>query len=237
MARSLSWIDPEHLASLIEVVSPAGSPSAGRGNDSASHDGQDPIELSALFEGSPEPQPPQPYRPPPQATSTAIPAPRPATAAPPARAPAAPASRAVSVPAAPAPKAVSAPAAAAAFRPSPNADLATRLEQFTHWVMGSTRLDAVFITDADGLLVTEHGISKVESALTASIDLLLNHVSDVLQGEVDGYVALQRDGLHIVTLWTPTVYGRFYGVLISKVALHPESLILADQGFRTLFAN
>lgn len=245
MARSLSWIDPEHLATLIEVVSPAGSRSAGRSDDGESQggrDGEDPMGLSGLFDRLPEPSRPPQRRPAPQPASQPAPtaaakAPQPAAQQPaapaPAPAPAAPATVAAAVAAAPA----AAAAAAAAFRPSPDSDLATRLEEFTEWVASSTKLDAVFITDANGLLITERGITRVESALTASIDLLLNHVSDVLQSEVDGYVALQRDGLHLVTLWTPTVYGRFYGVLISKAALHPESLILADQGFRTLFAN
>lgn len=128
-----------------------------------------------------------------------------------------------------------------AFQPSPNADVAVRLEEFIDWVVGSTQIDAAFVTDANGLVVVAQGTSQVDPALdpamTCSIDLLLNHVSDVLQSEIDGYVALQRDGLHLVTLWTQTSYGRFYGVLISKTAPHPESLTLAGQGFRTLFAN
>lgn len=233
MARSLSWIDSDHLTALLEVVSPAGARESSRGGRSEGQDDEEPESLSALFDRLPEraperspgrssERPPQPARAPAQTVKPATPARAPAQAPAPQQAPA---------------RAPASPPEVSPFTPSPGADLATRLEEFIEWVVGSTHLDAAFITDANGLLVVERGIGQVEPALTASIDLLLNHVSDVLQSEVDGYVALQHDGLHFVTLWTPTVYGRFYGVLLSRAAPHPESLLLAGQGFRTLFAN
>jgi hypothetical protein len=124
-----------------------------------------------------------------------------------------------------------------AFQPDPKADLAVRLEAFLDWVVSTTRSQGAFITDANGLVVVERRANQVEACMTASVDLMLNHVADVVQSDLDGYVTLHRNGLHLVTLWTPSEYGRFFGVLIGETAPPQESIALADQGFRTLFAN
>jgi hypothetical protein len=272
MARNLSWIDPEKLASLLDVVSPAPRRVAGEDPSEGTID-------SALFaatytnESIREPA----SRPAPTRPAAAEPATRPAAAEPPpggpARRAAAPApaparsesaawdrparAPAAAVPAEPArPAAASqAPAAApaafgapsgvpaprpqalAAFQPDPHADLAVRLEAFLDWVVSATRSQGVFITDANGLVVVERRANQVEACMTASVDLMLNHVADVVQSDLDGYVAFHRNGLHLVTLWTPSEYGRFFGVLIGETAPPQESIALVGHGLRTLFAN
>ena len=278
MARNLSWIDADKLASLLDVVSPAPRRVAG----------EDPSEEgtidSALFAATYTPEPirePSPARTetrtPGAATRPAAPAPmgKPAPAAPatradaavptpaapprraaePAPAPAAPASPApvAMTPAAPAtPAVVAAPALAntvteaapsprlqtlVAFQPDPKAELSVRLEAFLDWVVSTTRSRGALITDANGLVVVERRANEVEACMTASVDLMLNHVADVVQSDLDGYVTFHRNGLHLVTLWTPSEYGRFFGVLIGETAPPQESIALAGQGFRTLFAN
>jgi hypothetical protein len=294
MARNLSWIDPDKLASLLDVVSPAPRRVAG----------EDPSEGfidSALFaatftnESIREPAAKPAQNKPAARPAAAAPATRPAAAEPPeaapfrrgpapAPAPAGSASAAVARPAptpaasvpaeaarpAPAP-AASVPAEAArpapavapgaspaapetafgaasatpaprppalvAFQPDPRADLAVRLEAFLDWVVSATRSQGAIITDAHGLVVVERRANQVEACMTASVDLMLNHVADVVQSDLDGYVTFHRNGLHLVTLWTPSEYGRFFGVLIGETAPPQESIALAGQGFRTLFAN
>jgi hypothetical protein len=127
--------------------------------------------------------------------------------------------------------------AIAAFQPDPHADLAVRLEAFLDWVVSATRSRGALITDANGLVVVERRASDIEACMTASVDIMLNHVADVVQSDHDGYVALHRDGFHLVTLWTPSEYGRFFGVLVGETAPPQESIALAGQGLRTLFAN
>jgi hypothetical protein len=261
MARNLSWIDSEKLASLLDVVSPAPRRIAG----------EDPSEAtieSALFAATytnesireapatrpatgarsaavaPAPMPvataPAPAAP---ARRAAAPAPAPVTAAKPAPAPggavpAGPSTPAVATPAV-APAAAPTPRrqAIAAFQPDPHADLAVRLEAFLDWVVSATQSRGALITDANGLVVVERRANEVEACMTASVDLMLNHVVDVVQSDLDGHVTFHRDGLHLVTLWTPSEYGRFFGVLIGETAPPQESIALAGQGLRTLFAN
>jgi hypothetical protein len=127
--------------------------------------------------------------------------------------------------------------AIAAFRPDPHADLAARLEAFLDWVVSATRSRGALITDANGLVVVERRANEIEACMTASVDLMLNHLADVLQSDHDGYVTLHRNGLHLVTLWAPSEYGRFFGVLIGETTPPQESIALAGQGLRTLFAN
>src|SRR5690606_9152915 len=141
---------------------------------------------------------------------------------------------------APAPVAV-APApeqpALAAFQPDPRADLAGRLEAFLDWAVATTRSRGVIITDANGLVVVERHAGDLEACMTAGVDLMLNHMADVVQSDLDGHVTFHGNGLHLVTLWTPSEYGRFFGVLIGETAPPQESIALAGQGLRTLFAN
>lgn len=165
-----------------------------------------------------------------------------AVAAVPAAVPAAAAPAAVAVPAAVA--AVPAPVAAAravalpaAFQPSQGADLEARFEAFLDWVVAATQSRGALITDAHGFIVVARRASEVEPTMTTSVDLMLNHVADVVQSDLDGYVTFHRNGLHLVTLWTPTANGRFFGVLIGETAPPQESIALAGQGLRTLFAN
>jgi hypothetical protein len=267
MARNLSWIDPEKLASLLDVVSPAPRRVAG----------EDPSEEgtidSALFAATYTPESPRE----PAATKTGnrTPAPTPTPAPMGNRAPAAPATRAdaaepaprravaptpapvtparpAPAPAAVAPAETAAPALATAvteaapsprlqalvaFQPDPRADLSVRLEAFLDWVVSTTRSRGALITDANGLVVVERRANEIEACMTASVDLMLNHVADVVHSDLDGYVTFHRNGLHLVTLWTPSEYGRFFGVLIGETAPPQESIALAGQGFRTLFAN
>lgn len=280
MARNLSWIDPEKLASLLDVVSPTPRPAP----DSGEHPSDDPLE-SALFaatstadaarqapvaKAAPGParaanqQAPAANLPSSPATP-AIPAAQPAPAAV-AQSPAAPAAAPAAVAAVPAPvAAVPAPVAAApapvaavpatvpasvaavpaaraielpaAFQPSRDADLETRFEAFLDWVVAATQSRGALITDAHGFIVVARRASEVEPTMTTSVDLMLNHVADVVQSDLDGYVTFHRNGLHLVTLWTPTANGRFFGVLIGETAPPQESIALAGQGLRTLFAN
>jgi hypothetical protein len=282
MARNLSWIDPEKLASLLDVVSPA--PPA---SDAGEHPSDDPLE-SALFAttntgdaarqapaAKPAPAqdsglPAKPSAPKPMAAAAKLqsspatpanpttPAARPAPAAVAPSVAAAPAAL-TSVPAVAAaplasvPAVASAPAAVAAasapvpaarafelpaaFQPSHNADLGARFEAFLDWVVSATQSRGALIADAHGFIVVERGASEVEPTMTTSVDLMLNHVADVVQSDLDGYVAFHRNGLHLVTLWTPTEHGRFFGVLIGETAPPQESIALAGQGLRTLFAN
>ncbi len=224
MARNLSWIDNERLASLLDVVSPA---APGDADGDAAGDGD---FDSGLFAAAQAPSP---------AAQAPSPAPVRAEAIKPPRAPAR------SRPA-PTPAAVPAAPTAAPFQADSDADLWERLNTFVDWVLPATNSRGAIVTDAHGLVVVERGADEVEAAMSTSIDLMLNHVSDVLQhghtdntsyDGYDGYVALQRDGLHLITLWTPSAQGRFFGVLISETAPHPASLVLAGQGLRTLFAN
>lgn len=266
MARNLSWIDPEKLASLLEVVS-ATRPKSARSDGEESgappenmvQTGVFPVARSRAAAGAERPAPaPRPAAPDPSVRARTVaapavatpaptaPAPRtmtPATSAPAARpavpTPAAPPARAAApAPAAPAP-AAPAPAAPAAseFMPSRGADLGARLEEFLEWVVPATQSRGALITDAHGLVVVERHTNEVEPVMTTSIDLMLSHLADLVQSDLDGYVALQRNGLHLVTLWTPTEHGRFFGVLISETAPPRESIALAGQGLRTLFAN
>jgi hypothetical protein len=137
----------------------------------------------------------------------------------------------------PAPVAAPAPPLPAAFQPGRDADLAARFEAFLDWVVAATRSRGAVITDAHGFIVVERRASEVEPIMTTSIDLMLNHVTDVVQSDLDGYVTFHRNGLHLVTLWTPTANGRFFSVLIGETAPPQESIALAGQGLRTLFAN
>lgn len=228
MARNLSWIDPEKLASLLDVVSPTPRP--------AHDDGEHPSdEESALFAAA---SPATDAR---QAPA-AMPAPARESGAPAAApAPQAAAAKLQPIPAAPAPvaPAVAAPAIPlpAAFQPSREAELGARFEAFLDWVVAATRSRGALITDAHGFIVVERRASEVEPIMTTSVDLMLNHVADVVQSDLDGYVTFHRNGLHLVTLWTPTANGRFFSVLIGETAPPQESIALAGQGFRTLFAD
>ncbi|WP_428264383.1 hypothetical protein [Haliangium sp.] len=229
MARNLSWIDPEQLASLIEVVSPATPEQEG----AESADENEFSFESALFDG-PQAEPPV-SRP----KVSAPPVSRPKVSASPAIRPAAPATVPASIPAAAPAPAVSAPAGKP-FSPSVGADLGARLEDYVAWVVPATHSRGVLITDAQGLLVIERGAGDIEAAMTSSVDLMLTHLADVVQeadAVADGYLALQYEGIHLSTLWAPTEFGRFYGVLISETALPAESLAMAGQGLRSLFAN
>jgi hypothetical protein len=276
MARNLSWIDPEKLASLLDVVSP--TPPA---SDAGEHPSDDPLE-SALFAptstgdaarqapaAKPAPAQDNGWPAKPSAAKPLAAAPRlQSNPTPPAAKPA-PAAVAQSVAAAPAPLAsvpavAAAPAAAApavtsapaavaaasapvpaaraielpaAFQPSRDADLGARFEAFLDWVVSVTQSRGVLIADAHGFIVVERRASEIEPTMTTSVDLMLNHVADVVQSDLDGYVTFHRKGLHLVTLWTPTAHGRFFGVLIGETAPPQESIALAGQGLRTLFAN
>ncbi len=277
MARNLSWIDPEKLASLLDVVSP--TPPA---SDAGENPSDDPLE-SALFaatntgdaarqappaKSAPAQDngwpPAKPSAPKPLAAAAKLqsnlsePAAKPAPATVAQRAAAAPAPLAsvpavAPAPAAAAPAVTSAPAAVAvasapipaaraialpaAFQPSRDADLGARFEAFLDWVVSATQSRGALIADAHGFIVVERRASEVEPTMTTSVDLMLNHLADVVQSDLDGYVTFHRNGLHLVTLWTPTPQGRFFGVLIGETAPPQESIALAGQGLRTLFAN
>jgi hypothetical protein len=247
MARNLSWIDSEKLASLLDVVSPA--PRQERHGA-----GEDPSEAtvdSALFAATytsvslreaPAATPSVPERVAPVARPAPAETAAPQRAAAPARPPAvaaspAPAPVVMPAPAPTAAAAIAAQPAAVAFQPDPHGDLGARLEAFLDWVVPATRSRGVLITDANGLVVIERHALDLEPAITASVDMMLNHMADVVQSQLEGYVAFHHHGLHLVTLWTPTEYGRFFGVLIGETAPPQESIALAGQGLRTLFAN
>lgn len=284
MARNLSWIDPEKLASLLDVVSP--TPPA---SDAGENPSDDPLE-SALFAATntgdaarqappaksapaqdnswppAKPSAPKPLaaaaklqsnltepaaKPAPVTvaqSAAATPAPLASVPAPLASVPAvapAPAAATPAISSAPAAVAVaSAPVPAAraielpaAFQPSRDADLGARFEAFLDWVVSATQSRGALIADAHGFIVVERRASEVEPTMTTSVDLMLNHVADVVQSDLDGYVTFHRNGLHLVTLWTPTPHGRVFGVLIGETAPPQESIALAGQGLRTLFAN
>lgn len=241
MARNLSWIDPEKLASLLDVVSPEPRVEQRPAVEDPSEATIDSALFAAAYTSSPAREAPaaRPTRPAP-AARPAVTAPAPPTpprrAVAPAPAPVAAVTVAASTPpaaVAPAPK----PPAIAAFEPDLQTDLAVRLEAFLDWVVSATRSRGALITDANGLVVVERRASDIEACMTASVDIMLNHVADVVQHDHDGYVALNRDGFHLVTLWTPSEYGRFFGVLVGETAPPQESIALAGQGLRTLFAN
>jgi hypothetical protein len=267
MARNLSWIDAEKLASLLDVVSP--TPPA---SDAEENPSDDPLE-SALFAATntgdaarqapaAKPAPAQdsdlPAKPPApkpvaaaatlQATPAAKPGPaivtRSAADAPAPRASVPAVAPAAAAPAVTAAAAASAPVPAArsielpaAFQPSRDADLDARFEAFLDWVVSATQSRGALIADAHGFIVVERRASDIEPTMTTSVDLMLNHVADVVQSDLDGYVTFHRNGLHLVTLWTPTAHGRFFSVLIGETAPPQESIALAGQGLRTLFAN
>jgi hypothetical protein len=265
MARNLSWIDPEKLASLLDVVSPAPPPAPDDGehpsdDDSAlfaaitparqasaakaipDRDGAAPPAATVTPAAAPKSQP-VPAAPAPAPAQRVAPTPVPAAAAPAAPAVVATPVAVAPAPAAPAPVAPAAAVAApaiplpAAFQPSRDADLGARFEAFLDWVVSATRSRGALITDAHGFIVVERRAGEVEPTMTTSVDLMLNHVADVVQSDLDGYVTFHRNGLHLVTLWTPTANGRFFSVLIGETAPPQESIALAGQGFRTLFAN
>ncbi|WP_152629993.1 hypothetical protein [Haliangium ochraceum] len=225
---------------MLDVVSPAPRDEAGEEDDgegdSALFAATRPAAEQSAAPSRPAPSRPapgprqQPPQPQPQAPAPTVrvPALRPQTASPsPVPRPSAPAT-------APQPAAQPLPAG---FEPPADADLGARLEAFLDWVVSATQSRGAVITDAHGLVVVERQADSVDPALAACVDLMLDRANDVVQGEFDGYVALQHNDLHFVTLWTPTEYGRFYGVLIGETAPPREFIALAGQGFRALFAN
>ncbi len=245
MARSLSWIDPDHLTELIDVVSPEkNQPQTSNATDTGELDSALLSEVlpdisrdtsRPTSSASPAPSPRSPSSATkavrrPAAAPTAPTRPSAAVSASPAQGRPVPARQTVAAKAQPVPGLVP-------FRPAQGGALADNLKAFTKWLVGFAPIEGVVVTDADGLVIAEEKASEIDAIMTSSVAILLNHVGDVLQSEVDGYVALQRQGRHLITLWTETEYGRLFSVLISNATPQPRDIEVAGQGFRSLFAK
>jgi hypothetical protein len=231
MAHSLSWIDTDELNALFEVLGPRG------GQRAATEPPESQIapdtwgELGARRPSSRRARPAAPQ---PAAEDLLSP---PASA--PARAPRArPAVRTQAM----------APASRGPgiepFRPTADASLATRMEQFFDWALKQTPVLGAVIADNQGLVVGRREAGELEAALAISMEQLCGRVSALFtdeptekRAEVAGHVVLRHKGRLLITVWTPTDYGRYYGVLIGRSVPGAELLELTGQGLATVFAG
>jgi hypothetical protein len=232
MAHSLSWIDTDELNALFEVLG------ARRGQSAAKPSPESQIAADSWELGARRP------------TSRRARATEPQPAAedllsPPATAPTRAARSVVRA-------ASSSPAVAAAprgpriepFRPDASASLATRMEQFFDWALGQAPVLGAVIADNQGLVVGRRQAGELEAALAISMEQLCGRVSALFadeptekKAEVAGHVVLRHKGRLLITVWTPTDYGRYYGVLIGRSVPGAELLELAGQGLATVFAG
>jgi hypothetical protein len=228
MAHSLSWIDTDELNALFEVLGPRRGQSAAKPSPESQIATDSWAELGAR-------------RPTRRARPTA---PQPVVddlLSPPASPVAARARPAVRAPAAaPAPRGPR----IEPFRPHAGASLAARMEQFFDWALGHAPVLGAVIADNQGLVVGRREAGELEAALAISMEQLCGRVSALFaeeptekKAEVAGHVVLRHKGRLLITVWTPTEYGRYYGVLIGRSLPGADLLELAGQGLATLFAG